>query len=284
MRTKRAKVAVPDWSQLLVDAVNTPGVVSDAYCRFWNYSVGNQLLALLECLGRGLSPGPIHTFKGWLDLGRYVKKGEKAITLCMPVTVKGKQKGKDSGADEDDVEDSEEAGGRRTIFVFRPHWFVLCQTDGAPYVPTELPEWSETRALAAMQIEQVDFRHPDGNCQGYARQRQVAVSPLAVLPHKTLFHELAHVSLGHTVEGMLDDHERTPVNIREVEAECVALICCESLALPGSPECRGYVQHWLKRQRDAPKAISEQSAKRIFKAADAILKAGHPPETSKSKL
>jgi hypothetical protein len=38
----------------------------------------------------------------------------------------------------------------------------------------------------------------DGNCQGYARQRTIAVSPLAELPEKTRFHELAHVVLGHT--------------------------------------------------------------------------------------
>src|SRR6185295_4470379 len=35
----------PDWGELLVKAVNTPGVISDAYSRFWNYSVGNQILA-----------------------------------------------------------------------------------------------------------------------------------------------------------------------------------------------------------------------------------------------
>ena len=75
---------------MLVKAVNTPGVISDAYSRFWNYSVGNQILALFQCMQRGIEPGPIHTFKGWLDLGRHVKRGEKAITLCMPVTVKKK--------------------------------------------------------------------------------------------------------------------------------------------------------------------------------------------------
>src|SRR5580692_1661003 len=96
--------------------------------------------------------------------------------------------------------------------------------------------------------------------------RTVAVSPIAVLPHKTLFHELAHVVLGHTEEGMHDDHKHTPKNLREVEAECVALICCESLNLPGLPESRGYIQHWLRGQQ-----IPDRSAQRIFKSADAIL-------------
>ena len=50
--------------------------------------IGNQLLALFQCAARRLDPGPINTFLGWIDCGRHVKKGEKAITLCIPVTVK----------------------------------------------------------------------------------------------------------------------------------------------------------------------------------------------------
>ena len=67
----------PDWATLLANAANTPGVISQAYSRFWNYSVGNQLLAWFQCLQGGIELGTIHTFKGWLDLGRHVKRGEK---------------------------------------------------------------------------------------------------------------------------------------------------------------------------------------------------------------
>src|SRR4051794_5364982 len=84
--------AAPDWSALLVDAVDKSGVISAAYQRFHEYSVGNQLIALFTCLRRNIEPGPIHTFRGWLELGRHVKKGERAISLCMPVTVKRKSK------------------------------------------------------------------------------------------------------------------------------------------------------------------------------------------------
>src|SRR4051812_43020822 len=77
-----------DWPTILADAVSKPGVISKAYSTFWNYSVGNQLSALFQCMLRRLEPGPIHTYRGWLELGRQVKKGEKAIVLTMPVTVK----------------------------------------------------------------------------------------------------------------------------------------------------------------------------------------------------
>jgi Zn-dependent peptidase ImmA (M78 family) len=42
----------------------------------------------------------------------------------------------------------------------------------------------------------------NGNAQGYASPaKQIAINPVAALPHKTMFHELAHMVLGHTVEG-----------------------------------------------------------------------------------
>jgi hypothetical protein len=42
-------------------------------------------------------------------------------------------------------------------------------------------------------IERVPFDHTDGNIQGFAKQRQVAINPLAQLPFKTLLHELGHL-------------------------------------------------------------------------------------------
>jgi len=85
----------------------------------------------------------------------------------------------------------------------------------------------------------------NGNIQGFARRREIAVSQVAALPIKTTFHEMAHVILGHTESEKLIDLAQIDRNIREVEAESVALICCESLGLPGAEAARGYIQHWL---------------------------------------
>lgn len=254
-----------DWSTILAEAVAKPGIISTAYREFWNYSVGNQLLALLQCLERELPLGPIHTFIGWMELGRYVKQGEKAISLCMPVTCKTSDK---SGEEKQDTTEAETF----TRFIYRRNWFVLSQTDGAEYVPVALPEWQEEQALSGLNVSRTEFRHFDGNVQGYATGRSVAVSPVAFMPHRTLFHELAHVVLGHTAEGRLDDGEKTPVNLREVEAESVALICCEALGLDGGVFSRGYIQHWLQAEKEIP----ERSAQKILRVADQILKAGKP--------
>jgi hypothetical protein len=68
----------------------------------------------------------------------------------------------------------------------------------------------------------------------------------------------------------MSDTAHTPRNLREVEAESVALICCESLGLPGAEYSRGYIQGWIEGD-----VIPERSAQKIFHVADQILKAGH---------
>jgi antirestriction protein ArdC len=250
------------WQTILRDAISRPGTIHEAYSRFHNYSIGNQLLALMQCNARRLQPGPIGTFMRWKEFGRHVRKGEKALTLCMPVTCKAKHTAPDQQGNETEQETT------FTRFVYRNNWFVLAQTDGAEYKPEPLPDWDESHALATLEIERIAFDDLDGNTQGFATGRKVAVSPVAAMPHKTLFHELAHVVLGHTAEGNLNDgSERTPRNLREVEAECVALLSCESLALAGAEFSRGYIQAWGNE-------IPERSAQKIFHAADLILKAG----------
>lgn len=253
-----------NWSQLLIEAVTKPGLLSSAYAAFHNYSIGNQLLALVQCEQRNLPPGPICTFQGWQGKGRRVKKGERALWLCIPIKLRRR----------DEAEQREERG-TFTTFVFKPRWFVLSQTEGDPVEPPPIPAWDRARALAALGITEIPFEELNGNVQGYARKRSIAISPLAVMPHKTTFHELAHVVLGHTEEMDFADTELTPKNLREAEAECVALILCESLSLPGAEFSRGYVQNWL-----AGDIIPEKSAQKIFSAADKILKAGAPVAAS----
>jgi hypothetical protein len=159
-----------------------------------------------------------------------------------------------------------------THFTYKAHWFVLAQTEGTEYQPPAIPEWKEERALAALDIHRVAFDDLDGNTQGYAKHgRKIAVSPIAAPPAKTLFHEVGHVMLGHVDEGDLSDTERIPRDVREMEAEAVSLLCCESLGLPGAEYSRGYIQSWSQGQ-----TFTERSAQRIFRAADQILGVGAP--------
>ena len=128
----------PDFQSMLVQAISEPGKISAAYTTFHNYSLGNAWLAMWECAMRKIDIGPINTYKGWQALGRQVRKGEKAISLIMPVTCK-------VAANEN--EDSENSDGHTfTRFILRPHWFVLPRNGLTKRVPSH-----ETVSYEAMQ-------------------------------------------------------------------------------------------------------------------------------------
>jgi len=257
-----------EWHDLLAEAVNEPGRIMAAYHAFHNYSVGNALLALSQCLQRKLTPGPLNTYKGWQELGRQVRKGERALTLCMPVTARKKRINSGTGTELEEEH-------LLTYFVFRPNWFLVSQTDGATPFTLPTPAFDLGVALNNLGVRRLEFDLIDGNVQGFAKDRGIAINPVAQLPQKTTFHELAHVVLGHTKQASMIDRDSTPRCIREVEAESVALICCEALELPGADFAAGYIQHWLRGEKEIP----AQSTQRIFSAATAILKAGSYIET-----
>ena len=110
------------WGELLREAVEKPGRMLEAYTAFHNYSFGNALLALEQCTRRNLQPGPLNTYNGWLERKRQVCKGEKGITLCMPMPFK-------KTAETDAVQDETAAPKTCYAFRFRAYWFVLAQTD-----------------------------------------------------------------------------------------------------------------------------------------------------------
>jgi len=257
---KQTQQRETEWAKLLVQALTEPGVISKAYTAFHGYSIGNQMLAWFQCQLRDIQPGPIGTYKKWTERGRQVRKGEKALTLVMPVTCKRKDRDRVTG---------EEKERAFTLFVERKNWFVLSQTDGDSYTAPNVPGWDRARCLERLAITEEPFSLMDGNVQGYARGKAISVSPVAALPHKTTFHELAHVVLGHTAEGTLSDSDTIPRDVREVEAEGTAYLVCAALGLSGAAEARGYLQHWSRGE-----AITEKSAKRIFSAANTILQAG----------
>src|SRR5437764_10528176 len=116
------------WSDLLIQAVTQPGMILKAYSAFHGYSLGNQIAAMIQCVQRGLTSGPLNTYPRWKALNRQVRKGEKAIWLCMPLTRKAKN---DNGEDDEII----------TTFVWKPHWFLLSQTDGESVLMPTIPMW-----------------------------------------------------------------------------------------------------------------------------------------------
>ena len=250
------------WAELLRDALNDPGRAAECYRAFHNYSIGNQYLAASQMQWRGIPITPIATFKAWKAKGRSVRKGEKAIILCVPIVVQG--------------EDKETGDKFRFVrgFTYRARWFALAQTDGTDAELDEVPGWSWDGALNAFGVKLVPFEgYVNGNVQGWANSenKTVALSPVAAHASRTMLHELAHAIL-HNVD---DEEGRTlSTAVKELEAEAVAYLVSATLELPGAEESRGYMQHWYGKGKTVPEA----QATRIFAAAGKILEAGKMKE------
>ncbi len=246
------------YEKLFELALKGEGAMLKGYSNFHRYSFGNQLFAMYQMVERGLAITPIATYKKWASLGRQVQKGQKAIELVMPVTKKSEVKGeKDS-----------------VWFVFKKLWFAMSQTEGEDVVFPEI-EFDYEKALRTLNIVKEEFALTNGNVQGYARKGTIAINPLAELPAKTFFHEVAHNLLHLENDEEFVDDVTEKKNLKEVEAEGTAL--CVSLAL-GLDEnvkyCVGYIKNWLGEGNEVP----VESVKRIFRAADKILKAGQEKE------
>lgn len=238
-----------NFSALLQEALEKPGRLAECYTWFRDYSIGNSLWALGQMYAREIKPGPIATFKKWQALGRQVQKGEKALHLMMPI-----------------VKEDKETGDKSMFFVTKSYWFSYSQTTGPEIDLTKLltGKFDQEKMLETLGIEQVPFDSVSGNTMGYAQDNKIAINPVNPLPHKTLFHETAHCLL-HTGKN----NETLDRSTKEVEAEGVTYIILCALDLPGKEESRGYLQHWL-----AGNKLEEKTARRIFGAADKILKAG----------
>ncbi len=250
------------FRRLVEEAVRERGPVQEAFSSMHEYSLHNVMLAAVQCSVRGIPLGPLGTFKGWQARGRYVKKGEKALTLCMPIVRR---------------ERDEESGEERvsTFFQYRNFWFTIHQTSGEDYLRPEHPEFQAARALRELNVEETPFQSLDPNILGYATGRKIAIHPEAPVAQRIWFHELAHVVLGHTQEETLVvDGRRLDTSLVEVEADTTAYLCLTLLKIPGAEYCRRYIQKWL-----AGQALPESSARRIILAANQILRAGQPKIT-----
>jgi antirestriction protein ArdC len=256
-----------NWGALFESTVKEPGKLGEYYSYFHRYSLGNQAWVTQQMKWRGIPMGPVSTFNGWKKVGRRVKKGEKGLSMLMPLLI---QKEREDGETE-----------TIRVFVERKFWFALAQTEPDPSFRgqvqvqvQEIPEWDKDKALKKLGIKEIEFNLLDGNIQGFAlpSKMELAVSPIAAEPLKTLFHEIAHCLL-HARDRMVDG-QTVELSIEEAEAEAVAMLCCATLRLPGLEESRGYIQSWLSSSEEREKFL-KKSAVRVFAAADKILKAGY---------
>jgi hypothetical protein len=164
---------------------------------FRAYSAGNCMLLALQCHERGIEPQHIAGFRTWLKLGRCVRKGERALRILAPMSVK-----------EHDAHGEETGESRvffRTAFVFE-----LSQTEplpGAeptPLEPPSQPLTGESHGHLLKPLEEfarslgysVSYEEIPGSAGGWcdAKRRRIVIDAAAPANGtvRTLVHECVH--------------------------------------------------------------------------------------------
>ena len=215
---------------------------------FHRYSPVNALLIYLQKPEATLVAGIMR----WNELGRRVKKGEKAIRIRAPIVETQEELLPDGR-----VERKRRVVGFRTAFVFD-----ISQTEGKPLAMEEpRPELQEIygRLKEACPFPVEEKPLP---VMGYTDGSGIAIA--SYLPDsikaEVLLHEWAHALLHY------DGAER-PKEVVELEAEATAYAAGRTLGLP-MEQSRDYILAWQGTEGDL-KGVTE----RILRAATRILRA-----------
>lgn len=231
----------------------------DCQSRFYHYSSNNVMLILTQ----RHEATQIAGFNAWKKLGRFVKKGEKAIWIVAPMRYKV--------ADDQKNDDEQQViRGFKWVPVFD-----ISSTDGKelPSVCNKLagddPNGLFDRLTAVadsigFHVENVELDGSvNGDCTYSEKRIRVEVTNSPAQRVKTLAHELAHALL----------HESFKVRVlAELEAESTAFIVCKVLGIDSSDYSFGYVANWAGGGEQATVGITA-SCQNIQKAAASIL--GH---------
>jgi antirestriction protein ArdC len=178
----------------------------------------------------------------WNSLGRFVRRGEKAIVILAPIVRKRREKNAGAEQSEDCKETQPRLYGFRAVYVFD-----ITQTEGK-----ELPTLSEVQGDVSGHRERlVEFVATQGITLYYSDK----IAPAKGLSHggkitlligmepadefSTLTHELAHEMLHRG-----DRRTLTTKPVRETEAEAVAFVVCQAVGLDTGTASQDYIQLW----------------------------------------
>lgn len=227
--------------------------------KFHKYSWGNVLLICSQC------PDATHVagYRTWKSLGRYVRKGEKGITIIAPVPLRTKD---------------QETGEEETKLRFRAaHVFDISQTDGEELPDLGRPEGDPAEFLPRLKELthskgiKLDYSEDLGSALGRSSGGAISLAP-GLSPAEefsVLSHELAHELL-HQAGG-----ERPSKTVRETEAEAVAFVVSSSIGLKNGSSSADYIQLY---SGDA--ATLTTSLERVQRTSTEIISALHPAEAA----
>jgi antirestriction protein ArdC len=229
---------------------------------FRKYSFNNLMLIAAQCPHATRVAG----YRKWQQLGRHVRKGERAIKILGYSTKKITKTDPDTG---DEVED-------RLVRYPILSVFDISQTDGDPipadpyHLPSgEGPDGGLDQLQAWLTGEGWTLRELPlaGTCEGYTdHQRRVIATDSNLKPVArlvVLLHEAAHAVLhGDLAAGEYEVHR----GVCETEAESTAYVLANLLGLDVDTSSISYVAGWS----GADSALLSEAASNVLRAVNTI--------------
>jgi antirestriction protein ArdC len=227
---------------------------------FHHYSLANIMLIRAQC------PHATHVagFRQWIERGRSVRKGERAIKIRGFSTKKVER--------EDGEEDKIVIYPILSVFDISQTDLMAGQIDARParhLVGTDEQNIGD-RVVELLRARgwNVQVGHA-GGANGYAdMQAKVVVLAghlTAAQRAKTLLHEAAHVVLHAEIEDY-----RTHRGIYETEAESVAYVLGGLLGLDTSDYSIGYIANWSHGNAEMIKETAANVLRAVHDLADAL--------------
>lgn len=196
--------------------------------RFHRYSLHNALLIVAQ------KPEATHVagFATWKKLGRWVKKGEKGISILVPVRYRRKDQ-------KPLVDEPEET----VIGYMAGYVWDISQTDG-----DELPEFAtvegdpmwaldQLKLFAIESMIMVEMVPQLNGAKGVSKGSHIQIldNLSSAEEFGVLVHEIAH--------ELLHRGDRRPdLQTRELEAEAVAFVVCSAVGLETNTACADYIR------------------------------------------
>ena len=191
--------------------------------RFHHYSVGNLWLILIQKPDATQVAG-YHT---WLQLHRYVRRGEKGIPILAPCVTR---------QNPDDKESEKVVRYFKVVYVFD-----ISQTEGEPlpdppdWTSPERQVWLEDRLVQLARDLGIVIKREklSGTAQGKSSGGVITLTPEAGTT--VLVHEIAH--------ELMHQHAGIDRQTCEIEAESVAAVVCSHFGLDNG-HASNYLALW----------------------------------------
>lgn len=237
---------------------------------FHDYSFGNVILIGIQRSDATRVAG----YQTWKNLGRQVRKGEKAIKIIVP------HKKRIGDDDETAQDETAKPGAYRLVGFGVGNVFDVSQTDGKPLPPPPAAEVLQSESDAGTTLYEcletfvsaqgvTVVRKDTGQAKGYYDPvtREIAVRDdlRSDAAAKTLAHEAAHFMANH--------RELDPKQDVETVAESTAFVLMHHFGIDTSSYSFGYVAGWaqdrqvLQRNLD----IIQKTAHQLISGVEGLL-------------